>query len=305
MLLRGARPRALHTRSPTAARAASRAPSARWPRRLGADVDLVEGAAQVRRAHATTRSGSARRRSGWSPPSRRRSWPRFRALCEAEDVEAVVARDVHRARSASSSATAGPSSRDLSMEFLHDGLPQRRARGDVRAAAAASSTAGPDVRDQTTTLLALLGTPDIGCKEWVIRQYDHEVQAGAVVQPARGRRTTARPTRAVRGAQARLASGASCSSNGINPRFGDIDPYAMACAAVDEALRNASPSARALDRLAILDNFTWGRLRPARPAREPRARRRGLPRRGAALRHAVHLGQGLAQQRVPDRGRRR
>ena len=44
-----------------------------------------------------------------------------------------------------------------------------------------------------------------------------------------------------------------------------------------------------------------GELQPPRAAREPGARRGGLPRRRAALRHAVHLREGLAQQRVPAR----
>jgi phosphoribosylformylglycinamidine synthase len=47
-------------------------------------------------------------------------------------------------------------------------------------------------------------------------------------------------------------------SNGINPAYGDIDPYAMALLAVDEALRNAVAVGADPARIAILDNFTWG-----------------------------------------------
>ena len=36
------------------------------------------------------------------------------------------------------------------------------------------------------TLLALLGQLNIASKEWVIRQYDHEVQGGSVIKPLVG-----------------------------------------------------------------------------------------------------------------------
>ncbi len=47
-------------------------------------------------------------------------------------------------------------------------------------------------------------------------------------------------------------------SNGINPLYGKIDPYAMAANAVDEALRNLTAVGGDIERAAILDNFCWG-----------------------------------------------
>ena len=47
-------------------------------------------------------------------------------------------------------------------------------------------------------------------------------------------------------------------SCGMNPRFGDIDPYHMATSAIDEAVRNAICVGARPDRIAILDNFCWG-----------------------------------------------
>ena len=46
-------------------------------------------------------------------------------------------------------------------------------------------------------------------------------------------------------------------SNGIAPRYSDIDSYAMAAASVDEALRNAVCVGVDLDLIAGLDNFCW------------------------------------------------
>ena len=47
-------------------------------------------------------------------------------------------------------------------------------------------------------------------------------------------------------------------ANGINPRYGMIDPYWMALAAIDEALRQVVAVGGRRDRTAILDNFCWG-----------------------------------------------
>ena len=47
-------------------------------------------------------------------------------------------------------------------------------------------------------------------------------------------------------------------ANGINPKYSDIDPYAMAACAIDEALRNVVAVGGDPSRTAILDNFCWG-----------------------------------------------
>ena len=45
---------------------------------------------------------------------------------------------------------------------------------------------------------------------------------------------------------------------GINPRYGDLDPYWMAAAAIDEAVRNVVAVGADPARIALLDNFCWG-----------------------------------------------
>jgi phosphoribosylformylglycinamidine synthase subunit PurSL len=52
-------------------------------------------------------------------------------------------------------------------------------------------------------------------------------------------------------------------ANGINPEYGKRDPYAMAGAVVDEAIRNAVAVGADPKRIALLDNFCWGD--PLRP----------------------------------------
>jgi len=44
----------------------------------------------------------------------------------------------------------------------------------------------------------------------------------------------------------------------MNPLYGDIDPYWMALAGIDEAIRNLICVGGRADRIALLDNFCWG-----------------------------------------------
>jgi phosphoribosylformylglycinamidine synthase len=54
-------------------------------------------------------------------------------------------------------------------------------------------------------------------------------------------------------------------SNGINPKYGDIDTYWMAASAIDEALRQVIAVGGTLEEVALLDNFCWGN--PEKPDR--------------------------------------
>ena len=54
-------------------------------------------------------------------------------------------------------------------------------------------------------------------------------------------------------------------SNGINVRYGMIDPFWMAASCIDEAIRQIIAVGGSLDRIALLDNFCWGN--PDKPDR--------------------------------------
>ena len=86
-------------------------------------------------------------------------------------------------------------------------------------------------------------------KEWVIRQYDHEVQGGSVIKPLVGVGERRPERRRGAAARARFVAAGLVIACGMNPRYGDLDPYHMAASAIDEAVRNcvavgADPAAR-------------------------------------------------------------
>ena len=219
----------------------------------GADVDMSAAplkyagldAAEIWISEAQERMVAA------IPP---RHWPRFQRLCESENVEAVVlgkfTKDKRLTVRHGKTVLA-----DLDMGFLHDGLP----RIEREATFAAGGTREPKWKPRKSynkDVLSLLGMPQIGSKEWVIRQYDHEVQAGAVVRPLTG--PGQGPSDAAVIAPKLGSNRGLVLSNGINPAYGDIDPYHMAMVAVDEAVRNAVACGADPKRMAVLDNFTWG-----------------------------------------------
>lgn len=145
---------------------------------------------------------------------------------------------------------------DIDMKFLHDGLP------DVKRKAIWKKPVFKEPRlktkqDMTGALLKLLSNWNIASKEWIIRQYDHEVQGGSVIKPLQGvdggGPGDASVTRPVLDSKKGIAI--SC---GINPDYGKIDPYWMAASAIDEALRQIISVGANLNRCAILDNFCWG-----------------------------------------------
>lgn len=145
---------------------------------------------------------------------------------------------------------------DMSMDFLHNGTPKptRKAKWQAPPHPDPGVPACEDVR---STLLALVGAPNNASKEWIVRQYDHEVQGRNVLKPHVGVRSDAPGDGAVLRPLEDSLKGVAITC-GANPRYGLLDPKRMALAAIDEALRNAVAVGADPAKTAILDNFSWG-----------------------------------------------
>jgi phosphoribosylformylglycinamidine synthase len=181
-------------------------------------------------------------------------WPTLKALCDGEDVEATAigtfathGKLVLRYRNTQVA--------DIAMAFVHKGIPQPVKRAVWKKPN--FSEPKNAANDFGAALRALLNHANIASKEWVIRQYDHEVQGGSVIKPlvgvandGPGDAAVVRPI-----LTSKRAVALSC---GLNPNFGQIDPYWMAACCIDEAVRNAVAVGGDPDRCAILDNFCWG-----------------------------------------------
>ncbi|HPI92051.1 MAG TPA: AIR synthase-related protein [Deltaproteobacteria bacterium] len=143
----------------------------------------------------------------------------------------------------------------LSLDFLHNGLPPMRLRA-IWSPPAGDGTVTPVPDDHGAKISEMLGRLNICSKEYVVRQYDHEVQGGSVVKPLVGETCDGPSDAAVIRPLLESDEGVVVS-NGIIPRYSDLDAYHMAACALDEALRNYVCVGGNPDHWAFLDNFCW------------------------------------------------
>jgi len=142
----------------------------------------------------------------------------------------------------------------IDMEFLHHGVPQMRLKARWRRKRYEEPDFEPE--DLNEELLKLLSRLNICSKEYVIRQYDHEVQGGSVIKPLVGIANSGPSDAAVIRPLLDSFEGLVVS-NGIIPRYSEIDTYHMVACALDEAIRNNVAVGGDIEYMAALDNFCW------------------------------------------------
>lgn len=110
--------------------------------------------------------------------------------------------------------------------------------------------------DCGTLILDMLGRPNLCSKEWVCRQYDHEVQGTSVIKPLVGAGrdvpSDAAVIRPVLESERGLAF-----SQALIPMYSAIDAYHMTTCTIDEAVRRAICVGGDPDHLGGVDNFCW------------------------------------------------
>ncbi|WP_419784111.1 phosphoribosylformylglycinamidine synthase subunit PurS [Maridesulfovibrio sp.] len=143
----------------------------------------------------------------------------------------------------------------LRMDFLHDGVPQMQLKA-VWERPEIEFSGEPEVADHTGLLKDMLGRLNICSKEYVIRQYDHEVQGRSVVKPLVGEQEDGPADAGVLRPDFDDDKGLVVS-HGICPKFSDLDTYWMMANAVDEAIRNAVAVGGDITHMAGIDNFCW------------------------------------------------
>jgi phosphoribosylformylglycinamidine synthase II len=184
-------------------------------------------------------------------------------LCAGENVEASVLgefTDTRRLDIRYRDQVVG----NIDLQFLHEGFPRQTLQAEwqplqpsSRRSAVADTKPQPAIRivDQ---LKKRLSDPTIASKHWIIRQYDHEVQGRSIIKPLTGRHDGPSDAAVLR---PRLDSYRGVALGcGLAPELADIDPYWMAIAAIDEAVRNVVCVGGDPRQTAILDNFCWPRV---------------------------------------------
>lgn len=143
---------------------------------------------------------------------------------------------------------------DLEMNFLHEGLPTEQQHSTyTRPKHENPHFSCPE--NLNDTMLKMLARNNLCSYEYISIQYDHEVQAGSCIKPLQGKGRVNGPatvTAPLLGKRRGIVA-----SQGINPRYSDLDTYHMAASAIDTAIRNAVSVGGNVDHMALMDNFCW------------------------------------------------
>jgi phosphoribosylformylglycinamidine synthase subunit PurSL len=123
----------------------------------------------------------------------------------------------------------------LDMEFLHEGVPRKYMEAMWEKPELREPELPADL-DYNDVLTKLMGSLNICSRENVIRQYDHEVKGKTTIKPLMGPNGKAPQDAAVMRLNFDSFAGVAVS-NGIIPRYSDIDAYQMSAGAFDEAIR--------------------------------------------------------------------
>jgi len=143
---------------------------------------------------------------------------------------------------------------DIDLTFLHEGLPKKTLMTTYTPKTYPEPAIECPAR-LDKTLLALLQQKNLCSTEFISIQYDHTVQGGHVLGPVQGRGRVQAPgslTKVVPGSDKGVGL-----SQGLFPSYSEINPYLMAGAAIDTAIRGLIALGIHLDTIAILDNFCW------------------------------------------------
>jgi phosphoribosylformylglycinamidine synthase len=105
-------------------------------------------------------------------------------------------------------------------------------------------------------LLDMLSRPNICSKEWIVRQYDHEVQGTSVIKPMVGAERDVNSDAAVIRPVLDTRHGLAFAQ-ALLPSYSAIDTYHMTSCTIDEAVRRLVAVGADFDQIGGVDNFCW------------------------------------------------
>ncbi|MDR0915233.1 MAG: phosphoribosylformylglycinamidine synthase subunit PurL [Endomicrobium sp.] len=153
---------------------------------------------------------------------------------------------------------------DLDMMFLHNGIPKPKISASYQIKL---DTIQPSLEmtnvEIIQTVQLLLSNINCCSREWLVHQYDYEVQGHTIIKPltigknfklcGHSDATVIFPYTIVK--ETKKCIVLSC---GLSPQYGYNDVYHMAASSIEESLRNAVAVGGNINKMALLDNFCWG-----------------------------------------------
>jgi phosphoribosylformylglycinamidine synthase len=111
-------------------------------------------------------------------------------------------------------------------------------------------------QDYARLLTDLLARPNVCSREWINRQYDHEVQGTSVIKPLVGAERDMNSDAAVIRPVLKSEKGLAFAQ-ALLPTYSTIDAYHMTSCTMDEAVRRLVAVGASIEHIGGVDNFCW------------------------------------------------
>ncbi len=181
--------------------------------------------------------------------------PMFKQIMKKHDVEVCVIGEFNESGKAVVKCPKGTVIMNIETEFLHDGNPKVHLQTKPWTGEGIPVSATCMTSSQETELKEMLSRPNICSKEFIVVQYDHEVQGSSVLKPLQGKGRVC--SEAIVSRPILSSNKGVVKSQGFGSSYGEIDTYHMAACAIDTAIRNYVAAGGNINHLALLDNFCW------------------------------------------------
>lgn len=172
----------------------------------------------------------------------------------------------------------------LDMDFIHEAVPQMKLEATWLTPKERGLTepSFEEISDHNSFLKEMLSRTNIASKEYIIRQFDHEVLGTSVIKHLVGKDLDV-PNDAVVIKPLYDSQEGLAISAGINPKYGLIDTYWMTALAIDEAIRRLIAVGGCLKQIAFNDNFCWPSPLPSKENPDAKYKLAQLVRANQAL----------------------
>jgi len=153
----------------------------------------------------------------------------------------------------------------MNMDFVHKGVPQMELEAEwiKPEKRGLQEPELKKIQNHTSFLKKILSRPNICSKEYITRQFDHEVQGTSVIKHLIGRNNDVYSDAVVIKPVFDSKEGIAIAA-GINPKYSQIDTYHMTACAIDETIRRIIAVGGSLKEIALNDNFCWPNPLPSK-----------------------------------------
>ncbi len=180
----------------------------------------------------------------------------LKKIMKKHDVElCVVGEFTSSGRAVVKSSSEGKIIMDIDTDFLHNGNPKIPLKTKVWSKQPVEIKKRFTDIPLETQLYEMIKRSNICSKEFIVTQYDHEVQGSSVLKPLQGKGRVCSEAVVIRPVLS--SERGVVKSQGFGSSYGEVDTYHMAACAIDTAIRNYIAIGGNIDHLALLDNFCW------------------------------------------------